>query len=199
MIYLVRHGETRWNVERRLQGRLDSGLTALGRRQGIAMAELLAELVERDGPAPWRLVSSPLPRARQTAEPIAARLGLPLELDERIVEVAFGDWEGRLLAEIMAEHGGVKLGRELVFGSPGGETFEAAQARIDSFLAELPPEPERRAIVVCHGVVSRLIRGGYAGLDRQATLMLDVPHGSVYRLADGQVDRFDCEPLDETA
>lgn len=192
MIYLVRHGETEWNVERRMQGRRESRLTALGRRQAAAMAELLADLVALEPSARWRLVSSPLGRARATAEAIGVRLGLELEVDERLTEIAFGDWEGRLRDEVAPEHPEVFATREWLVCPPGGETFDDVWSRVQSFLAELPPEPERRVIAVSHGVAGRLLRGVYAGLGRTETLDQDVPQDAVFRLAGGRIDRLDC-------
>lgn len=194
MIFFVRHGETEWNVARRLQGRGDSPLTARGRRQAVAMAELLAELTEREPPADWRLVSSPLGRARQTAAAIGDRLGLPLELDDRLAEIGFGAWEGRLHEEVAPKEPELFAGREWLVSAPGGETFEDVWTRVAAFLADQPPEPRRRVIAVSHGVTGRLLRGCYAGLPRQETLTHSIAQGAVYRLSEGQVDRFDCEP-----
>jgi broad specificity phosphatase PhoE len=194
LIYLVRHGETQWNVERRLQGRQDSRLTPRGERQASAMAELLAELIERDPRAEWRLVSSPLGRARATATPIATRLGLPMEIDERLAEMDFGEWEGRLHHEVAPPSAALSARREWLVAPPGGEGFDQVWGRVSAFLTDQPPEPHRRVIAVSHGVTVRLLRGCYAGLSRQETLMQDVPHGSIYRLWNGQIDRFDCDP-----
>jgi probable phosphoglycerate mutase len=199
MIYLVRHGETEWNVARRMQGRMESRLTALGRRQAAAMARLLAELVKRDPPARWRLVSSPLGRARETAEAISARLELPVEIDERLSEIAFGEWEGRLRDEVSPQHPELFASRDWLVSPPGGETYEEVWARASGWLAEQLADPQHRVIAVSHGVTGRLVRGAYAGLGRRDTLMQDVPQDAVYRLANGQVDRFDCEPLEDAS
>ena len=75
MILLLRHGQTFWNRERRVQGRLESDLTPLGERQAVAMAGLAADLVRREE-GDWRLISSPTGRARRTAEAVAAATGL---------------------------------------------------------------------------------------------------------------------------
>jgi probable phosphoglycerate mutase len=192
LIYLVRHGETEWNVERRMQGRLESSLTALGRQQAARIAELLADLVERDAAAEWRLISSPLGRARATAEVVGARLGLPVELDHRLTEVAFGEWEGRLRDEVSPRHPELFATREWLVSAPGGESFDEVRARVAAFLADLPPEPGRRVIVVSHGVAGRLLRGVYAGLDRTQTLNQDVPQDAVFRLARRRIERLDC-------
>src|SRR6185503_4782740 len=89
VIYLVRHGQTEFNRERRIQGHVDSPLTELGVRQAQAVGRLLADLI-RD-PAGWRIVSSPLGRAASTAEIVSKKLGgMPVELDERLKEMSWG-------------------------------------------------------------------------------------------------------------
>lgn len=193
MILLMRHGETEWNLERRFQGRKDSPLTDRGRRQAKAMAALVRDLVLRE-PGPWRLVSSPLRRAHETAAEVAAATGLALETDDRLMEISCGEWEGRTWAEVSA--GRETSARQWIFDAPGGETHAQVQARIADFLATLPPEPERRAVLVSHGAAGRVLRGLYAGLPREATLDLEVPHDAVFRLRNGQIDRFDCEAVD---
>lgn len=195
MIILMRHGETFWNREGRIQGHTESDLTPLGERQARAMAGLVADLVRRDG-GDFRLVASPIGRAQRTAAMVAEATGLPVELDARLMEVGCGAWEGKLRAEIAHIHPQVFKTREWFFGAPGGETFEDVSARAADWLASLPAEPDRRVIAVSHGVWGRLARGAYAGLDRQATLDQDVPQDAVYRLQSGRIDRFDCEPVE---
>ena len=102
MILLVRHGQTFWNRERRIQGRSESELTPLGERQAAAMASLVADIVRRDDGPSWRLVSSPIGRAVQTATAISRAADLPIELDPRLAEIACGDWEGRLWDDVSA-------------------------------------------------------------------------------------------------
>lgn len=197
MILFVRHGETDWNVARRLQGQQDSPLTPRGERQALAMAELVAELVEREPAAAWRLVASPLGRAQTTAAAIATRLGLAAETDARLAEMAFGEWEGRLHADIAAELGIGSGGREWLAAPPGGEPFATVQGRADAFLKALSPEPARRVIAVGHGMLGRAMISAYAGLPQDETLALEMPHGSVFRLTEGQVDRFDSTFADD--
>jgi len=195
MIILLRHGETFWNREARIQGHMESDLTPLGERQARAMAGLAADLVRRDGHDGWRLVASPIGRAQRTAGMVAAATGLSIETDARLAEISCGEWEGKLRADIAHHYPEIFATREWFFGAPGGETFEDVTARAADWLASLPPEPGRRVIAVSHGVWGRLARGAYAGLDRQATLDQDVPQDAVYRLHNGQIDRFDCEPV----
>ena len=192
MILLVRHGETQWNVERRFQGQKDSPLTERGRRQAVAMASLVRDLVGRGG-GDWRLIASPLGRAHDTAAIIAEATGLTHETDLRLMEINCGDWEGLTWTEVSA--GRDANSRLWISDAPGGETHDDVAARLEAFLADLPPEPERRVILVSHGASGRVMRGAYVGLDRETMLDLDVPQDAVFRLQNGQIDRFDGEPV----
>jgi probable phosphoglycerate mutase len=197
MIYLCRHGETEWNRAHRLQGQCESDLTPLGRAQAGAMADLLHDLVRRDTAHPWRIVASPLRRARDTAGIIGARLGLPVEFDDRLMELTVGAWEGRLRTDLAREHPALFTDRTWFFAAPGGETYDQVMARVGGWLSEQAAEPERRLIVVSHGIAGRLLRGAYAGLSPAETLEQDVPQDAIYRLSGGQIDRLDCEPVEE--
>lgn len=197
MIYLCRHGQTAYNREQRLQGQMESDLTALGRAQADAMGDLLHDLIARDPLAPWRIVASPLRRARDTAGIIAARLGLTVELDDRLMELTVGEWEGRLRTDLARELPQAFANSEWAFAAPGGETYEQVMARVSAWLADQVAEPDRHLVVVSHGIAGRLLRGAYAGLSRERVLALDVPQDAVYRLRAGQIDRFDCEPVED--
>ena len=199
MIYLCRHGQTFHNREGRLQGQFESDLTPLGQAQARAMAALLDDLVAPRERAPWRLVASPLRRARHTAEAIGERLGLAVEFDERLVEIDVGEWSGRLREEVRGENPHLHGDDAWGFHAPGGETYEAMTARLDAWLAQQAAEPERRLIVVSHGVAGRLLRGLYAGLSKDETLRQDIPQDAVFRLAGGQIERIDCAPVAEPA
>ena len=98
---MIRHGQTDWNAEGRLQGQQDIPLNALGRSQATRNGERLREMIgAADG---FRFIASPLSRTRETMERLRTAMGLdPLayRTDERLVEVSFGDWEGHTLDEI---------------------------------------------------------------------------------------------------
>ena len=197
MIYLCRHGQTAFNRDHRLQGQMESDLTPLGRAQAGAMGDLLRNLVSRDPPAAWRIVASPLRRARDTAGIIGASLGLPVEFDDRLKELTVGDWEGRLRAELAREHPQAFADKQWFFAAPGGETYDQVMARVSAWLDEQAAEPERRLVVVSHGIAGRLLRGAYAGLSRAEVMELDVPQDALYRLTAGLIDRFECAPVED--
>jgi broad specificity phosphatase PhoE len=193
VIYLLRHGQTAFNAERRMQGHMDIPLNPHGVRQAAAMGALLRDLIP--DPADWRIVASPLMRAQDTARAAGAALGLPVETDRRLIEVTVGEWEGRLLDDVAAEHPELFKSRQWFFHAPGGETYDQMAGRIGAWLDELPPEPERKVIAVCHGVTSRILRGLYLGLSADDALQQDVPQDAIYRLSGGVLERIDCAPV----
>ena len=194
MIYLVRHGQTEFNRELRFQGHLDSPLTALGIAQAGAMGRLLAGLIPE--PSDWQIIVSPLGRAQATARIVGDAVGIAaLETDPRLIEITVGDWDGRLRPEIEAEAGPAFKRSGWDFSAPNGESFEKVVNRTKSWLASLPSEPDRHIIAVTHGVTSRVLRGVYAGLNREDTLAQPVPQDAIFALSNGTITRIDCEPV----
>ena len=189
VIYLVRHGETEWNRSRRYQGWSDSPLTERGVAQAGAIGRLLCGLPDA---CSADLVASPLGRARRTAEIIGECLGrtTPLRFDDRLREISLGSWDGLRHDEIAAISPGIFDGDyfEWYFRTPNGETYDAFAGRVAACLAELG---EGALIVVTHGVVTRVLRGLYAGLARSEALRLEVPQDRVFRLAGGAIDEIE--------
>jgi broad specificity phosphatase PhoE len=196
MIYLIRHGQTEFNREDRVQGRVDSPLTERGMEQARAMGARLGSIVREEG-GEWVLETSPLGRARQTAAIIAEVAGLPEPLvDDRLIEVGYGVFEGFTRVELdekWPEYAGVNG----IFGrAPGGETFDALSARAGDWLAEVGQAPlQRRTVAVTHAGVVRTLRGLYLGQGVEAMRQMDKPQGVIFRFADGRIERLDCAPL----
>jgi broad specificity phosphatase PhoE len=187
VIYLVRHGETEWNRTRRYQGWSDSPLTEHGLAQAEAIGRLLRRLPDAQSA---ELVASPIGRARHTAEIIRDRLGRsePLRFDDRLREISLGSWDGLDRAEIAALRPGIFDGdnyHEWYFATPDGESYEVFAGRVAAWLAEAADWP---LIVVTHGIVTRVLRGLYAGLPRAAALRLPVPQDQIFRLANGGIE-----------
>ena len=199
MIYLVRHGRTEFNAEGRFQGHCDSALTPLGVAQAHRYGELLVRLIP--DPADWTLVASPLGRAVATAGIIASALGLAGDFprDPRIAEIGMGGWDGLTDYEIEMTSPGARAGStryDFFFRAPDGEGYDAFAGRLRSWLDEAAVSP-RPIIAVSHGVAGRVLRGLYADMDPAAALKLEAPQDAIFRLADGRVERIDCEPVDE--
>ena len=193
MIYLLRHGQTDYNRDGRLQGQTDSQLTSLGMAQVQAMANVLAEQIgDTEG---WRILASPLRRTRQSAAIVSRTLRLPVEIDPALIEVGCGAWENRLYADLAKEHPDAFAGRDWFFRAPQGERFEDVDGRVRPWLAAQAPEP-RKLIAVAHGVSGSLLRGAYLGLSREETLAQDMPQDAIFRLAEGSVQRLSCAKAD---
>jgi broad specificity phosphatase PhoE len=187
-IFLVRHGETEWNRARRYQGWSDSPLTFQGVAQAEALGRRLAALPEA---ATAEIVASPLGRARHTAAIIAKCLGraaLP-PLDERLREISLGSWDGLGRKEVRARMGAAFVEFEWYFATPDGETYDALAARVGAWLAKARVNGAP-IIAVCHGVVTRVLRGLYAELPRAEALRLAVPQDRIFRLAAGRIEEI---------
>jgi len=194
VIYLVRHGQTEFNREHRIQGHVDSALTELGVRQAEASAALLARLIRDPGDG-WRIISSPLGRAHDTARIISGRLGLPVELDDRLKEMSWGSYDGMLRSEFDARHPDMKNARRWAFEVSDGEQYEDVAARIGDWLAALPPEPHRRIIAVSHGISGQVLRALYAELHRDHAGQDGAPQDAIFELRGGAIGRIDCDPV----
>jgi probable phosphoglycerate mutase len=189
VIFLVRHGETEWNLKRRYQGWGDSPLTATGLAQAEAIGRKLRTLPEAAGVP---IIASPLGRARRTAEIIRTALGgaIPLTFDERLREISIGSWDGLDRDEIAALRPAVFDGdgrHEWYFRTPDGETYDEFAGRIAGWLDVVAGQT---VIAVAHGVVTRVLRGLYAGLPHAVALTLPVPQDRIFRLAEGRIEEI---------
>jgi broad specificity phosphatase PhoE len=149
-LWLVRHGQTDWNLEGRYQGHYDIPLNAVGLQQASRLAEKLA------GESFDAIYCSDLLRARVTAETVAERLSMPVILLPGLREINQGDWQGRYLADVRAEFGepNPNAGEEMLHErAPGGESVAEVAARLklaaDGIAAA---HPAGKVLVVTHGL-----------------------------------------------
>ncbi|MEM7732676.1 MAG: histidine phosphatase family protein [Pseudomonadota bacterium] len=174
-IWFLRHGQTQWNKERRLQGRLDSPLTELGLAQAAQQAQIMAPILAAK-PDLTCLVS-PQGRAVHTAR--IALADRAFQTDARLAEVATGAWEGQLRDNLPTD------GRNDLFlytAAPGGEGFDALEARVTAMLDDLTGE----TVIVSHGLLGKVLRGLVRGLSREEMGELSNKQGCVYALENGQ-------------
>jgi glucosyl-3-phosphoglycerate phosphatase len=157
-LVLVRHGESTWNAEERLQGQLDPPLSERGREQSRALASML------DGLPDDRVVCSDLGRARETAELLGLR---PARFDPRWREIDVGEWGGRPAAEIDAQGSELTNWRGGPRKAPSGESWEAFSARVGGAVDELI-EAGGPWLVVCHGGCIRAAAAHVTGADALA-------------------------------
>lgn len=174
-LLLVRHGESTWNVERRVQGSVrDVPLTDRGRQQAAEAAALLAG---EDAVALW---SSDLRRAMDTAAPIGRALGLPVHATELLREQALGSMEGRLSSELVVEP--VPEGQhiaEVRWG--GGESVRDVYLRMERLVAQLRSSfaPGDTVVLVSHGDALQVLRAMLAGRDHRSVEWNSLANGEV--------------------
>jgi probable phosphoglycerate mutase len=189
LFYFVRHGETDWNAERRLQGQLDIALNDIGRRQSAQCGSTLRGLIaaRRKAPADFAFISSPLSRARETMEILRSGLDLPRHgyaIEPRLAELSFGRWEGLTYAEVRALDGAALAVRERDkwnFTTPDGESYAGLLARVRAWHAGVKGD----IIVAAHGGVARALMVLFGVRTPEDAPHGDVEQGVVYEFGPG--------------
>jgi probable phosphoglycerate mutase len=179
-IYFIRHGETDWNLEGRLQGQKDIPLNDLGRVQAEEAGRRLRALVERYEDLDY--VASPMTRTRETMERLREALGLHptgYRIDERLVELTFGEWEGMTWKEVRRAIPHLAAARERdkwAYVPPGGgESYAMLAERVRPVLRDL----KRDSVVVSHGGVARAFLRIACGVSSRHAASLDIWQGKV--------------------
>jgi broad specificity phosphatase PhoE len=190
VIYFLRHGETDWNVEQRMQGQLEVPINANGRvqaaRNGRVLRDLLGESAGR-----FDFVASPQLRTRQTMEIVRAGMGLDpaaYRTDDRLREIHKGDWQGFLWSEMSARFPEAFTAYErdrwnVRPPGEGAESYADLYARACAWLDAVA----RDTMVVSHGGPMRCIRRHVMELDDEATLLLTAPQDRVLRIENGEL------------
>ncbi len=195
-LYMLRHGETAWNTERRMQGTKNSNLTERGRAQAQAMGRTLKIELARE-PGPTIFLRSPLGRTRETSEIVGRELGIPdtdWREDMRLAELSYGEWEGFSWKEIEVTHPTALADWRADphgYCPPGGETHARLSQRSAEMLA-LIAASGTRTVVVSHGVSGAVMRGLHLGLDARAMFVLEKPQDAFFRLFDSREERIVC-------
>jgi broad specificity phosphatase PhoE len=183
-IYYIRHGETEWNADGRLQGNQDVPLNDLGRRQAADAGGILAGLFARDGRNERSLpfVASPLGRARSTMELVRGALKLPPQdyaIDDRLREIGYGDWEGSTLSQMQAANPDVFAARQAekwTVPPPGGETYASVQLRMRDWYDSLLGD----TVAVAHGGTARALMVALGIETPDSAADLTIEQGAVY-------------------
>ncbi len=179
-ILLIRHGETEWNLREVFRGRADVPLSARGREQ----ARLLGEALRGSGVQ--AVYSSPLSRARQTADPLADVLGIEGQTDERLVDMSFGRWESRSRAEVEKEDPALYrawLTEPQEFRAPDGESLADVIARAWPAMGEITARHRGgRAAIITHRVVCKVLLCSALGAGEAAFWRVRVDTASISTL-----------------
>ncbi len=181
-LYLVRHGQTDWNVQKRAQGHTDRPLDETGMLQAKQVGKAFLDLPVQ------RILTSDLQRAHQTAAEIARRSKIDLEVLPELRERGFGEWEGQNFAEIA-----IRFGFEADFKGvtrnevtpPGGESFVEVWERLVSVVANVRNRNENTAIVA---------HGGTCSLLTAMFLDGDVSLSNAFRFSNASINEFEPRP-----
>jgi broad specificity phosphatase PhoE len=190
-VILVRHGESVWNSQRRIQGSLDPELSPRGRRQtDLLVSHLRPHLT----PAVAAIYSSPLRRAAQTADQIAMAYQIPVVHEPDLREMSLGKWEGKTVAEIQATYSGCYeqwLEDPLAFPAPGGEDLRSFERRVVGVLERMQnTHPKADLTVVSHGGVIKALLCFALGLDVRYLFRLKQDNTAINQIElDGRVRR----------
>ncbi|MFN3719600.1 MAG: histidine phosphatase family protein [Rhizobium rhizophilum] len=185
LIYMIRHGQTDWNAEGRMQGQKDIGLNDIGRQQATENGRKLAKILgARAGD--FDFVSSPLGRTRDTMERVRAAMGLQphaYRLDDRLKEVSFGDWEGSTLpelAQISPERVAERARQKWGFIPPGedAESYEILSWRIGAWLQSV----EGPTVCVSHGGVIRTCFRLIGDVNEDEACEMNIPQDRILKI-----------------
>jgi phosphoserine phosphatase len=162
-VYLVRHGTTEWNREEIFRGRADCPLNETGQAEARAVAHHL------QGMGIEKIYSSPLSRAAETAQAVAAAAGVPVIFEASFTDLDFGDWQGMPLREVKEKYPEMyRIWRERPEDAnfPGGETLKQVRIRAwQGLLGVLQDNPEKTVLIVSHRVITKLLICAALGLD----------------------------------
>ncbi len=185
LIYMIRHGQTDWNAEGRMQGQKDIGLNDIGRAQASENGRKLG-LILGGRAKDFDFVSSPLQRTRDTMERVRAAMGLPPEdysLDDRLKELSFGDWEGSTLPElarVSPERVAERARQKWSFIPPGddAESYEILSWRVGAWLTSV----ERPTVCVSHGGVIRSCFRLIGDVDEDEACEMNIPQDRILKI-----------------
>ena len=157
-LYISRHGQTPWNVEDLICGRTDVPLTEVGQQQALRLAEsALDKGIDV-------ILCSPMLRARQTAQAVSDAIGVPIQIDERLIEMDFGTFEGT--CRVGEDFQWIRAQMSTRF--PGGESGFDVAYRVYSLLYEIKEKyADKTVLLVCHNCVSRAVRSFFMNLSTE--------------------------------
>jgi len=180
-LIFIRHGETSWNAEGRLQGQRDVPINGKGRAQAVSAGKDARKFIERHAIANLHFVASPLHRTRETMELAREALGLDpfaYDTDPRLMELTFGRWEGLTWPEAKQKDPWAATAREgdkWLFQPPEGESYAMLADRLRPWLATIT----RDTLVVSHGGVARALIAMIGGVSTSEAAVSDIHQGRV--------------------
>lgn len=196
-IFVLRHGQTQFNAEQKLQGHCNSPLTDKGLAQARSVGTALSGYL---GERTYRVYASPLGRAVQTATIVCEQVGhcaSEIVQDERLKEFALGEWEQRTIPSLVAEQPDLLSQSDWYLQAPQSESYQSVKARLLSWLNELPEDGD--VVVVSHALTGAALRGALMDMSYEQVWEQDLPQDAFFMIENGVMNRIDCLVELETA
>ncbi|MCX8933970.1 histidine phosphatase family protein [Vibrio parahaemolyticus] len=189
-IFVLRHGETEFNADKKLQGHCNSSLTSKGRDQARRVGTTLKQYVEN---RPFRVYSSTLGRALQTSQIVCEELNYSYEnlnKEPRLKEFSLGEWEQRTIPSLEQEIPNLLAQNDWYLQAPNCETYESVRERLSSWLSDVAHDED--IVVVSHGLTGIVLRGLLLGMDYTQVWQQDLPQDAFFIIEDGRITRVNC-------
>ncbi|MBE3876942.1 histidine phosphatase family protein [Vibrio parahaemolyticus] len=189
-IFVLRHGETEFNADKKLQGHCNSSLTSKGSDQARRVGTTLKQYVEN---RPFRVYSSTLGRALQTSQIVCEELNYSYEnlnKEPRLKEFSLGEWEQRTIPSLEQEIPNLLAQNDWYLQAPNCETYESVRERLSSWLSDVAHDED--IVVVSHGLTSIVLRGLLLGMDYTQVWQQDLPQDAFFIIEDGRITRVNC-------
>ncbi|EJE4209347.1 histidine phosphatase family protein [Vibrio parahaemolyticus] len=189
-IFVLRHGETEFNADKKLQGHCNSSLTSKGSDQARRVGTTLKQYVEN---RPFRVYSSTLGRALQTSQIVCEELNYSYEnlnKEPRLKEFSLGEWEQRTIPSLEQEIPNLLAQNDWYLQAPNCETYESVRERLSSWLSDVAHDED--IVVVSHGLTGIVLRGLLLGMDYAQVWQQDLPQDAFFIIEDGRITRVNC-------
>ncbi|EHR0574026.1 histidine phosphatase family protein [Vibrio parahaemolyticus] len=189
-IFVLRHGETEFNADKKLQGHCNSSLTSKGSDQARRVGTTLKQYVEN---RPFRVYSSTLGRALQTSQIVCEELNYSYEnlnKESRLKEFSLGEWEQRTIPSLEQEIPNLLAQNDWYLQAPNCETYESVRERLSSWLSDVTHDED--IVVVSHGLTGIVLRGLLLGMDYTQVWQQDLPQDAFFIIEDGRITRVNC-------
>ncbi|HCM0845553.1 TPA: histidine phosphatase family protein [Vibrio parahaemolyticus] len=189
-IFVLRHGETEFNADKKLQGHCNSSLTSKGSDQARRVGTTLKQYVEN---RPFRVYSSTLGRALQTSQIVCEELNYSYEnlnKEPRLKEFSLGEWEQRTIPSLVKEIPNLLAQNDWYLQAPNCETYESVRERLSSWLSDVAHDED--IVVVSHGLTGIVLRGLLLGMDYTQVWQQDLPQDAFFIIEDGRITRVNC-------
>ncbi|EGR3221230.1 histidine phosphatase family protein [Vibrio parahaemolyticus] len=189
-IFVLRHGETEFNADKKLQGHCNSSLTSKGSDQARRVGTTLKQYVEN---RPFRVYSSTLGRALQTSQIVCEGLNYSYEnlnKEPRLKEFSLGEWEQRTIPSLEQEIPNLLAQNDWYLQAPNCETYESVRERLSSWLSDVTHDED--IVVVSHGLTGIVLRGLLLGMDYTQVWQQDLPQDAFFIIEDSRITRVNC-------